>query len=191
VFGFYWVIYGPVAGVTYRAIEGISVFAVLYVIAQGSERAVELVTDVLSLIPESPEERKTKAVAAVRKANSTLNGNPLRLDLLSKIVDDSGTRELVEKAAKASEQKADKKTEADDARRDITFLAHGLSIAICAVAVNGLNYGVLSRVGADGVSAGLDRLLTMLAAAGGTKALHELISRVQASKESAEEGEKA
>ena len=63
----------------------------------------------------------------------------------------------------------------------------GLSLALCALAVNGLNYRLMDAIGADGVSAGFDRLLTALAAAGGSKSLHDLISRLQKAKEAAEE----
>jgi hypothetical protein len=55
------------------------------------------------------------------------------------------------------------------------------------MAVNVLNYGLVGQVGADGVDRWVDRLLTALAAAGGTKALHELVGRLQKAKESSEE----
>ena len=56
ILGVWWAATGkPSSGITYQAIEGISVFAVLYVIAQGAERVTEWVVALLSLIPESPE----------------------------------------------------------------------------------------------------------------------------------------
>ena len=75
----------------------------------------------------------------------------------------------------------------DAKRKDHAFLAGGLSVALCALAVNALNYRLMNHLGATGVSAGLDRVLTALAAAGGTKALHELIGRFEKAKDSDEE----
>lgn len=57
---------------------------------------------------------------------------------------------------------------------------------VCAVAVNRLNYGLLEHVGATGINSRTDRFFTMLAAAGGTKALHELIGRLQSAKEASD-----
>ena len=88
----------------------------------------------------------------------------------------------------AAEAKKEGEKKADEARRDIAFLAHGVSIAFCAVAVNWLDYGLFSHIGAEGVDGGLDRLLTALAAAGGTKALHELIGQLQTKKEASQAG---
>ena len=51
-----------------------------------------------------------------------------------------------------------------------------------------LNYGLASHIGLSGVNGSVDRVMTTLAAAGGSKSLHEMLSRFQKSKESAEEG---
>lgn len=192
VFGVLWAIFGTTSNVTYRTIEGIGVFAALYVIAQAAERATEWVVDLLSLIPESPEERKGEGLKEVRAANSTLIGNPTLADFGPHLVrgDPTDVGEALSQAVSETQQAATRMTQGEakveEARRDITFLAHGVSIAVCAVAVNALNYGLLSHVGAQGVDGGVDRLFTVLAAAGGTKALHELIGRLQKAKESAE-----
>lgn len=182
------------SGVTYRAVEGISAFAVLYVIAQGVERATELVVNLLSLLPSSPHKKKNAALREVRAANSTLNGNPTFSDFDLDIPegDASALRLAVRTAADAKQAGEDKKKNeavVEERRRDIAFLALGLSIALSAVAVRQLNYGLLVHIGAENVNVNLDRLLTVLAAAGGTKALHELIGRLQKAKESAEAGE--
>lgn len=176
VFGVVWAFVGDTSNVKFVTVEGISVFAALYVIAQASERVTEWVVDLLSLSEKSPEKRKEEALRDVRAANSTLNGNPTLADL---------------SATSAAETKKEAgETKVAEARRDITFLAHGVSIAASALAVNALNYGLLTHIGAEGVSAGIDRLFTVLAAAGGTKALHELIGRLQKAKEAAETGAK-
>jgi hypothetical protein len=166
--GILWVFLGPRAGATYDVVAGTSVFAVLYVLAQAVERLVEWVVEGLSLIPASPGDTKARAVRKLRQANSTINGNP---DLSA--FDDSETKASVEKTV-------------DDKRADIRFLSHGLSILFCAIAVNGTNYGMMDSLGAHGLSNDVNRLLTALAAAGGSKGLHELIGRVQVAKEKAQ-----
>jgi hypothetical protein len=155
--------------VTYTPVTGIAVFAMLYVIAQAVERLVEWVTAGLGLIPDSPGAKKNKAVRELRQANSTLSGNPSD-DL---ILATQGT-------------KSEKEVVVDAKRTDIAFLAHGLSILLAACAVNLLNYGILGSLGASGFDPELDRLLTALAAAGGSKALHEFVQRVQSAKEQAQ-----
>lgn len=159
-----------VSDVKYVPVEGIAVFAVLYVIAQAVERLVEWVTDGLSLIPDSPGGTKANAVRKLRQANSTLNANPAQENLIESAQTTKKSEEAVVEAK----------------RTDITFLAHGLSIFLAAVVVNLLNYGILGSLGASGFDAELDRLLTSLAAAGGSKALHEFVERVQAAKENAQ-----
>lgn len=195
IVGVWWAATGDTSEVKFKAVEGISVFAVLYVIAQAAERVTEWVVDLLSLIPESPEQTKKESLKEVRVANSTLNGNPRLADFGPQLgtTDSVTLSAVVESAANRTSAAAETKKEAekkvDEARRDITFLAHGVSIVVCALAVNWLNYGLLQHIGAEGVDGGLDRLFTALAAAGGTKALHELIGRFQKSKEATETGE--
>lgn len=192
VAGMAWAAAGPTSKVVYVPVQGISVFAVLYVVAQAAERITEWVIDLLSLRGTSPEVRKQDALLKVRKANSTLNGNPTVADLTVRSLGDGGAdnriKALVQANAATAEGKSVAEKEVATARRDITFLAHGLSIALCALAVTGVNYGLLGYLGAKHVNGGLDRLITALAAAGGTKALHELIGRFQSTKESAEAG---
>lgn len=165
---------GPVSTkVEHHVVPGIAVFAVLYVIAQGVERIVEIVTSLLGLIKNSPGKEKEEALRAIAAANSTLNGNP-------SIADFSAS------APKAAKAKANAKKKVDNARTDLSFLALGLSILLCAIAVNALNYGILASLGTTHVNGDLDRLFTALAAAGGSKGVHELVGRLQKGKEAAE-----
>lgn len=193
-FGVVWALWGATTNVGYDTVEGISVFAALYVIAQAAERVTEWTVDGLSLIPASPEKRKEDALLQVRAANSTLNGNPTLADFGPQLVDADRANigEALNAAVAQTQEAATKKQEGEanvnEARRDIKFLAGGLSVTLCALAVNGLNYGLLDHIGAKDIEPGLDRLVTVLAAAGGTKALHELIGRVQKAKESTEAG---
>jgi hypothetical protein len=166
VIGIGAVFLGPTSKATYGVTAGISVFAVLYVIAQAVERLVEWVVEGLSLIPNSPGAEKKEALLQLREANTTLNGNPAL-------------------AAVASTKNEQQQT-VDDKTKDISFLSHGLSILFAAIAVNWTNYGMMDSLGALHLNGDLNRLLTALAAAGGSKGLHELIGRVQAAKEDAQ-----
>jgi hypothetical protein len=107
---------------------------------------------------------------------STAAGSGCELD--AERQSDSG--EVLSGVAARAQQAEVEKQEGEaklTARRDMTFLAAGLSIALYALAVNALDYGLLEHVGADGIQPDVDRLTTVFAAAGGTKALHELIGR--------------
>jgi hypothetical protein len=158
--GVLWVFVVPVSdGVIYQPVAGIGVFAVLYVIAQAVERLVEWTIEGLTLLDGSPGKQKAEAVRRMRTANSPGAVAPLAV--------------------------ADQST-AEKATTDIAFLSHGLSILLCAIAVNLLAYGIMKSLGADGVPGDVDRLLTALAAAGGSKSLHELIGRLQSAKEQAQ-----
>ncbi len=202
--GVWWALWGTTRSVEYELVEGISVFAVLYIIAQGVERVSELAVAIASLLPGSPQKRKNEELLKLRKANSTLNGNPTLADFGPQLVaGGGGVAKTIETVAKQTQEAATDKQESEEkvkeARRDIALFAGGLSIVLCALATNALDYGLLEHVGAQvfdplvgggGINPDHDRLLTALAAAGGTKALHELIGRVQKAKESTEAGEK-
>lgn len=163
-------LFGPTSAVTHKAVEGITVFAVLYILAQGVERLIEWIMDFAALTPGSPAQKKESGLRSLAVANSTLNGNPSTDDF----------------TAAATEVGEAKKT-VEEARTDLTFLAHGLSILLSALAVVALNYSLLSLVGAQGVDKRVDILLSALAVAGGSKGIHELVGRLQKAKESAEE----
>lgn len=123
----------------------------------------------LNLFPGSAGRRKELALQAIGKANSTLIGNT-----------------AVEDFADAKTKRADAGANLDAARSDTAFVGLGLSLLLSALAVNALNYGLFSSLGTTGVHEDLDRFVTALAAAGGSKAVHELIGRLQKAKEASE-----
>jgi len=182
----------PTSNAEYTAAAGIAVFAVLYVIAQAVERLVEWATDFLKLFPKSSGAEKAAATRELRTVNSTINGNPTLADFAAEEGDNAAPKaEALKSAAEdavkaATEAKEKKEAEVDDKRTDVLFLAHGLSILLAAIAVNWMNYGIMDSLGVTGLNSDLNRLLTALAAAGGSKALHELIGRVQVAKENAQ-----
>lgn len=148
--------------VTYKVMPEVSVFAVLYVLAQGVERIVEFVISVLSMAIKGFAENKKRAQLSA--INSTLNGNPT--------VDD--IEGLSKKQAAVAE-----------ARTEITVLAQGLAFGMAYALVSYLEFGIFKAIGVAGFEPGLDRVLTAIAVMGGSKGLHELIGRLQKSKEAA------
>ncbi|WP_271800409.1 hypothetical protein [Dietzia maris] len=173
VAGILYIFVGPTSHAEYEPAAGIAAFAVLFVIAQAVERLVEWVTDFLKLLPNSTATKKERATRELRAANSAFNNNPTVASF------EDGT--TITAAALES-----KEAVVDTARTDIRFLAHGLAILLAAIAVTWMNYGILDSLGVSNFSDDLNRLLTALAAAGGSTALHELISRVQVAKENAQ-----
>lgn len=187
----------PEAGqdaVTYATAEGISAFAVLYIIAQASERIVEVVTGIVGYVigkasrDKAPELVKAKAKQTLRVLNSTTIGNPTIAELI-------GSRAPAEAIQQATTAQAQTKTEAESAEEKlqeavgpIRAFGLGVSILVCAAAVTTLDYSLLRHVGVTNTAPWADQILTTLAAAGGTKALHDLIGRFEASKQAKETG---
>jgi hypothetical protein len=146
--------------VTYAPVAGIAVFAVLYVIAQAVERIIEWITDLLKLLPGSSNAVRATAVRELRMTQTGVAAAPVNVEETTEV--------------------------AEQSRTDILFLTHGLAIALSVGAVTCLNYGIMASLGASNVNGELDRFLTALAAAGGSKGLHELIGRVQVAKDNAQ-----
>jgi hypothetical protein len=148
-------------GVDFSPAEGISVFAVLYVLAQGVERVVEVTVTVVDLLATKAgatfaEARKRTAAASVRAALQA-GGPPAPTDVV----------------------------EAQEARADLAVLAAGLGFGLAYALVGYLGVGILNIIGVHHLAPEMDRAFTALAITGGSKGLHELIGRLEKSKEAA------
>lgn len=153
------------ADVSFTPAEGVSVFAVLYVLAQGVERVVEFVISSVTLVDGNfAENRKRRAVSLI---NSTTNGNPQGLDASPA------------KVAEAQE-------EAKEARLDLGVFSQGLAFALAYALVSYFEFGIFDAVGVTGIAPGADRALTAVAVMGGAKGLHDLLGKIQKSKEASE-----
>lgn len=150
---------------------GVSVFAVIYVLAQSIERLVEWTITAIDLFTNSfAEGAKKNAVQKLRVARSTANGNPIENDFG---ITAANAATAVPGAEKAIES----------ARKDLAIFGQGLSFALAYVALSYFEYGIFRTIGVTGVLPGLDRCFTALAVTGGSKGLHDLISKIQKSKE--------
>jgi hypothetical protein len=150
---------------------GISVFAVLYVLAQAVERLVEWIITAIDLVSDTfAEGAKKRALAKLTVANSTANGNP--------VLNDFGIT-----ADNATQSESEAKTEVGKARKDLSIFGQALSFSFAYMAVSYFEYGIFKVIGVSNLVEGVDRLFTALAVMGGSKALHDLISKIQKSKE--------
>jgi hypothetical protein len=141
--------------------EGISVFAVLYVLAQGVERVVEFTVIVVDLLAAKvgatfAEARKRTAAASIRAALQA-GAPPAPTDVV----------------------------EARESRADLAVLAGGLGFGLAYALVGYLGVGILSIIGVHDLMPWMDRAFTALAIGGGSKGLHELVGRLQKTKEAA------
>lgn len=161
--------FGPSGEVTLTPVDGISMFAVLYLIAQAAERVTEFAVLALSWKFPSAEENKEISLKEVRAAQT----------------------EIVSTIASSAEASTDTKEAAKErvglARRALAVFAGGLGILLCAAMVRATDFLLLSAVGLTGVNERVDVVITTLAAAGGSKGLHETISRIQKAKEKSDE----
>lgn len=131
----------------------VSPFAVLYVLAQGVERVVEMIVNLLGKVSrfEFAERRKRLALQGLQR------GEPAR-----------------------------DQPDINQARRDLAVLSQALSFAVAYIAVSYFRCGMLTLVGVTGIQVWVDVLLTSVAVTGGSKGLHDLIAKVEKSKEKSE-----
>ncbi len=146
---------------------GISIFAILYVLAQGIERTVDVVINFITLLSDSFAESRKRAALLI--VNSTKNGNPTEAEI-------AGT-------AKATQT-------VEETRKDLALFAQGLAFALSYALVSYFEFGIFNTIGVENITKGVDRGLTAIAVMGGSKGLHDLISNVQKSKEATETGAK-
>jgi len=167
IFGFGLIVLGWLLGywittvvtpAPFTPVEGISVFAVMYIFAQGLER---LMDPILSLYGGKKEALKARdeASAEANKAHAASN--------------------LV-KLANAEE-------EVTQERANLAILAWGLASFLAMLGSGFLGMYLLRAVGLSSAPAWLDIPLTGLAIGGGTKPLHDLVKSVEKSKEEKED----
>lgn len=159
---------GHQAGWTQGSVEGTSAFAFIYVISQATERIVELVVNWLGTSRDSSAEKRKQLAQA-------------DLVTAAKDADDGKMRQAT--------------SQLNEARADLTVLGAGLSVAIGAVLVSFFNYDFPKAIGvthggsnevANTIATAVSVAVTAIVVSGGSKGLHELISKVQKSKEASE-----
>lgn len=147
---------------TFEPAEGIGVFALVYVLAQAVERLVEFVLTLLDRVAVKAD--KELATTTKAKAITALSAQP------------------ADTAAASTE-----KTKARSAESDTQALAFGLAIGIAFIACGYFEVGLLGLIGVANLEGWADRLVSGLIIAGGSKPLHDLISKIQKSKQKDEQ----
>ena len=175
-------------------VQGLGVFAALYVAAQAIERAVEPITEwtgtVLGGI-NAPREQPTTDEPS-EQARSTSRLKSLRATAIKNVAlamaattfDAEDVQEKADVAAKAQADVAAKAQAAvEQDRRNSTVLVWGLA-SMLGIALSGwIGLALLQSTGVQGAPRLLDVIVTGLAIGGGTKPLHDLISNLQSAKD--------
>jgi hypothetical protein len=133
--------------------SGVSIFALLYIAAQGTERLLEPVASLIDTTSDKELERDKKA-AQFRNEQTAEAG----------------------REAATSQAQLDKKR----ANRRVAFWAAGTVLGMAAS--GGLGIYLLRMVGLSTAPEIVDILLTGLVISGGSKPLHDLISRIEKAK---------
>lgn len=152
------VVYRDPPAVTQTPVEGIAVFAALYVVAQAVERVVEIVFGFVDFIIG----KITGATARQRTLNA---------------------RVALRAALQAGGGQAAAATDVAEAKSDTSLLKYCVSFAFSLPFATYIQFSVTKLIGLEGVAIWVDILITAAAITGGGAALHDLIGKVQASKE--------
>lgn len=149
-------------------------FGIFYIVAQASERLVEPLMQTVA-----PQTKDLKA--AVGDAKTRLN------QTLAAAVDDADA------VSAATEDVQEKKQALTDRQGQRAIIAWALASAFALVACGLLGLGLIGAVSTveaegdwDEVFASVDVVVTGLAVGAGTKPLHDLITRIEKSKEKAD-----
>ena len=160
----------------YHPAEGVSVFAIFYIVAQALERLLEPLTAFYG--------------ATTPKATATANVRGLTTKSHAVKQRDMKIRDATRAAGtNAGDTNADSAADwqqiVDQVRSNTTTVwALGAALAMCVSGWLGLL--LLRTVGLGSAPRGLDLLVTGLVLGGGTKPLHDLIGNIQKSKEQKE-----
>lgn len=150
--------------------QGLSVFAFFYVIAQAEERALEPISWVLLRTSKLEQQRDTTLASA--QNTMTMAG-----------IGQSTVAAATSQAKAAADAQAD--LDRRRANRTLVFWAIATAVALFASAYLKLYF--LRVIGLQGAPRFMDILVTGLVVGAGTKPLHDLITRIDASKNKAQD----
>jgi hypothetical protein len=165
----------------YRPPDGVSIFALFYVVAQAIERLLEPLSRIYGATPAPESATSTTAAASSPDPAGIVNA-------VTGLVTKSRAVKLRDEAmALSNPQEACKQTAVwqevvDQIRRNASTL-WAVASMIGMMVAGWLGLGLLEAVNAPDVPRELDIIVTGLVLGAGTKPLHDLISNVQASKE--------
>jgi len=161
-------------------VVGISVFAVLYVLSQGIERLTEIILPFLDLLLGRSHSAKKRKREAIQMTNLIRRSNLLAAAGL--LADDPAVPAVPTTPAAAK----DAANEADHATTELQVISLALGFSVAFVFVSYFGYSIFNAIGYTGAARWVDLLFTAAAIAGGSAGLHELIGKLQKSKDADE-----
>lgn len=165
-------------GPTFKLEAGIGLFALLFVAAQAIERVAELVSYVPTIGKRFGSGQSESKEAAQKKRNAAIVVG------VNAPNDDSGKLQKAVAAEQAAEAEQD--IAVINANRACFFFGFNALLAACAAGY--FDISLLRLMGGSNVPNWLDLTVTALAISGGTKPLHDLISKIEANKQQSEKG---
>lgn len=155
----------------FTPLDGFSALALFYITAQAIERVIEPFTGLVTVQPAAGEPAKSKAEAESERASAL-----------------AAAYAAVPEATQAHVAEAARwQRVIDEIRANTALYAWGVATAIGALASGFLGLYLMQAVGAKAVPNWLDVVVTGLIVGGGSKALHDLISKIEKSKETSED----
>lgn len=155
----------------FTPLDGFSALALFYIVAQAIERMIEPFTNLVTAKPTPDAPGKSKAEAASERSLALAQAYAAAPD---------ATQAFVEAAARWQRV-------VDEIRANTALYAWGVATALGALASGFLGLYLMQAVGAKAVPNWLDVVVTGLIVGGGSKGLHDLISKIEKSKESSED----
>lgn len=158
-----------------KVVEGITTFAVLYVLAQSIERINQILVPlgdrILAAISKKPTStvKKEQGLLAVRAAFTTT-----RLT--------SATEGSPSVAAEQAKDATDGEKTVTEANIEKALLTNALAFFLAMLVVGAFKFSLLGSIGFENVPSWLDWIITATAIMGGSAGLGDLISKIQKSK---------
>ena len=182
------------SAVASTAVEGVTVFAILFVLAQAIERVVELVLPWLDGFivwlarRDATKDQRSSELLAVRKTEAIRGIREVTNAGIANVSLEIGQLGATDSAALAQQATettdAEKKTK--EVRNETRLLTQSMSFAMAIVLVAWFQFSLASAIGFENVPIWLDFLLTATAIMGGSAGLHDLLSNIQKQKETEE-----
>jgi hypothetical protein len=157
----------------YEVVDGITLFAVFYIVAQAMERLVEPLSELN--IPNFGSRKKVEKNKRDRKKRDVLNA--LATGTTSQQVQDN------------ADDAADHQAKADQIEANTKVLIWAIASFFSMLLSGALGLYLLEVIGVKGAPAWLNILVTGLAVGGGTAPLHKLITLMEKKSENTDEDE--
>jgi hypothetical protein len=200
----------PISGISkvhQNPVEGITVFAILYVLAIAIERFTEVILPLLdwAIAQNRTEKADTKKSEAIQIKKNLANFNRLtRATAVSNLaianlatslsraqnveVELSGDASEMEKAVSSTEKTASAAdTTLKSARTELLVLTSAFNFSLALLITSYFKFSLVGAIGFSNVADWVEIAITAAAIMGGSKGVHDVLSKVEKSSETSEE----